>query len=181
MSKDKLTPKQERFIAEYLIDLNATQAAIRAGYSEKTAHSIGQENLHKPVIAAEIAKRQSKAAQKLEVTGERVLRELEYLAFYDPADVAMCTDENGEPIEIKCPRDIAKLPVHIRKAIVGWSWDRNNNFTLKFAPKPATLEMLGRHLNLWDSTGDDALKQGLAALIQEGRQRASEAQRETKH
>lgn len=181
MAKGKLTPKQERFVAEYLIDLNATQAAIRAGYSEKTAGSQAHDLLKKPEIVAEIGKRQAKVADKLELSAERVLRELEYLAFYDPADVAMCTDENGEPVEIKGPRDIAKLPVHIRKAIVGWSWDRNNNFTLKFAPKQATLNMLGQHFKLWAGEGDDALKQGLAALIQEGRQRAREAQPETRH
>lgn len=181
MSKGKLTAKQERFVSEYLIDLNATQAAIRACYSEKTAQVQGSRLLSNVMVAAEIAKRQAKVADKLELSAERVLRELEYLAFYDPADVAMCTDENGEPVDIKGPRDIAKLPVHIRKAIVGWSWDRNNNFTLKFAPKQATLNMLGQHFKLWAGEGDDALKQGLAALIQEGRQRAREAQPETRH
>ena len=45
-----LTPKQQRFVEEYLIDLNATQSAIRAGYSEKTAYSVGHENLKKPEI-----------------------------------------------------------------------------------------------------------------------------------
>ena len=49
----KLTPKQQRFIDEYLVDLNATQAAIRAGYSAKTAYSIGIENLKKPEIQTE--------------------------------------------------------------------------------------------------------------------------------
>lgn len=50
-----MTPKQERFVAEYLIDLNATQAAIRAGYSEKTAYSIGHELLKKPEVASLVA------------------------------------------------------------------------------------------------------------------------------
>lgn len=69
----ELTPKQLRFVQEYLIDLNATQAAIRAGYSERTAKSIGQENLTKPAIAAEIAKQQAKVAKKAEITAEFVL------------------------------------------------------------------------------------------------------------
>ncbi len=56
MSTKNLTPKQLRFIDEYLIDLNATQAAIRAGYSPRTARQIGDENLSKPVIAAAVAK-----------------------------------------------------------------------------------------------------------------------------
>lgn len=51
---EKLTEKQKRFCDEYMIDLNATQAAIRAGYSKKSAYSIGQENLTKPVIKAYI-------------------------------------------------------------------------------------------------------------------------------
>jgi len=63
-----LTPKQQSFINEYLIDPNATQAAIRAGYSKKTAHVIGQENLHKPAIAAALARRQADAARRVDIT-----------------------------------------------------------------------------------------------------------------
>lgn len=66
----RLTDKQRRFVSEYLIDLNATQAAIRAGYSEKTAQQIGTENLSKPVIQAEIKKRQNQLRSKLEITQE---------------------------------------------------------------------------------------------------------------
>lgn len=69
----ELTAKQQRFVAEYLIDGNATQAAIRAGYSAKTAHAIGHENLNKPEIAAEIAKRQQKIADKLGLTAESLI------------------------------------------------------------------------------------------------------------
>lgn len=68
-----MNPKQERFVAEYLIDLNATQAAIRAGYSKKTARQTGAENLSKPAIREAIAEGQVKRAAKLEVTQERVI------------------------------------------------------------------------------------------------------------
>ena len=61
-----LTPKQQRFVDEYLIDLNATQAAIRAGYSERTAKSVGSENLTKPDIAAAVRAQQQKRAQRAE-------------------------------------------------------------------------------------------------------------------
>lgn len=71
-----LTDKQRRFVEEYLVDLNATQAAIRAGYSERTAYSIGQENLKKPEIAEEIQVRQAKLGEEAEITAEWVLREL---------------------------------------------------------------------------------------------------------
>ena len=74
------TPKQRRLVNEYLIDLNAPQAAIRAGYSKKTAQQIGAENLSKPVIQAEIQKRQVKLQNKLEITQERVLQELAAIA-----------------------------------------------------------------------------------------------------
>lgn len=79
----KLTNKQERFIEEYLIDLNATQAAIRAGYSEKTAKSIGQENLTKPDIQECIQKRMDDQSARTEITGDRVLKALADIAYTD--------------------------------------------------------------------------------------------------
>jgi uncharacterized small protein (DUF1192 family) len=74
--ENKLTAKQKRFIEEYLIDLNATQAAIRAGYSKKTAYSIGEENLRKPVIKAEIERLQTETSNKLQVTKETLINDL---------------------------------------------------------------------------------------------------------
>jgi phage terminase small subunit len=79
-----LTPKQQLFVDQYLIDLNAKQAAIRAGYSEKTAAVIASENLSKPNIAAAIQAAREKTAAKLEVTRERVLAEYAKMAFVDP-------------------------------------------------------------------------------------------------
>lgn len=72
----KLTDKQKRFIEEYLIDLNATQAAIRAGYSEKTAYSIGEENLKKPVIKQAIEEAQSNRSSRVQITQDDVIRML---------------------------------------------------------------------------------------------------------
>lgn len=99
-----LTPKQERFVSEYLIDLNATQAAIRAGYSVKTAGQVGFENLKKPEIAEAIEKAQNKTAAKLEITKDRIVAELAKIAFADirkavrwgksPIDT---TSENASP------------------------------------------------------------------------------------
>jgi len=80
-----LTPKQEAFVREYLIDLNATQAAIRAGYSAKTAYSVGHENLSKPEIADFIATAQSEHAEKCDISALWVLNEARatYLAARD--------------------------------------------------------------------------------------------------
>ena len=71
-----LTPKQQRFVEEYLIDLNATQAAIRAGYSEKTAAVIGAENLIKPNIAKAIQEAQESLSNKTQLTVDMVVQGL---------------------------------------------------------------------------------------------------------
>jgi phage terminase small subunit len=73
-----MTPKQTRFVAEYLANgLNATKAAISAGYSAKTAASIGQENLTKPEISAAIRENTGKILERLEVTADMVIRRLQ--------------------------------------------------------------------------------------------------------
>lgn len=79
----KLTPKQERFVQEYLIDLNATQAAIRAGYSQRTARQIGDENLSKPDISAAIQAAKAARSERTHITQDRVLQELARIAFFD--------------------------------------------------------------------------------------------------
>lgn len=78
-----LTAKQERFVDEYLIDLNATQAAIRAGYSAKTAHVIGTENLGKPKIRDLVAKRQAERAERTQIDADWVFKRWAQLAQAD--------------------------------------------------------------------------------------------------
>lgn len=80
-----LTAKQQRFVAEYLIDLNATQAAIRAGYSKKTAGQVGFENLKKPEIAGAVEKAQAKVAEKAEWSAAERLSALKRIS--DAAEV----------------------------------------------------------------------------------------------
>ncbi len=81
-----MTTKQQLFVGEYLIDLNATRAAIRAGYSEKTAQAIGAENLTKPIIAEAIATALEARAERTEVTQDRVLEELALIGFAEMPD-----------------------------------------------------------------------------------------------
>jgi phage terminase small subunit len=71
-----LAPKQECFVEEYLIDLNATQAAMRAGYSAKTAHIIGPENLGKPEISAAVSKAQTERSARTNITQDYVLESI---------------------------------------------------------------------------------------------------------
>ena len=83
MSK-KLTPKQQRFVAEYLVDLNAAAAARRAGYSEKTARQIGERLLTNVDIQEAIQEQMLDRQVRTEITADRVLRELAKVAFFDP-------------------------------------------------------------------------------------------------
>lgn len=89
-----LNPKQEKFVLEYCKDLNATQAAIRAGYSEKGASVQATRLLANARIAAEISQRHTKALGKLEVTAERIIQERARLAFFDPRKLL---DSTGRP------------------------------------------------------------------------------------
>lgn len=93
-----LTHRQQRFVDEYLIDLNATQAAIRAGYSEKTAYSMGQRLLKNVEIQAAIQKAMQKRSQRVDITADRVLTELAKLAFFD---IRKLLDDEGKPISMQ--------------------------------------------------------------------------------
>jgi len=73
----KLTERQKMFCKEYIIDLNATQASIRAGYSEKTAKQIGSENLSKPYLQEEIARLMKSREERVKLTADKVLEDIE--------------------------------------------------------------------------------------------------------
>ena len=89
----KLTPKQARFIEEYLVDLNATQAAIRAGYSARTATVIGNENLTKPYIQAAIEIAQLARSERTQITVDKVLEDIELIKLN-----AMQQEDDGKMI-----------------------------------------------------------------------------------
>ncbi len=82
-----LTARQQRFVDEYLIDLNATQAAIRAGYSKKTAGATGNENLTKPEIAEAVAAAQKERAERVRIDADDVLRRWIEIANADPNEL----------------------------------------------------------------------------------------------
>lgn len=107
MGQKKLTPKQQLFIREYLVDLNATQAAIRAGYSKKTAYAIGKENLHKPQIKKAITEAIKKRAKKIDISAEYVLEKLKGIAdkctkskTYDPRAAAKALELIGKHLKL---------------------------------------------------------------------------------
>lgn len=145
----KLTPKQAMFIAEFLIDGNATRAAVAAGFSAKAAHVTGARLLRNAKVAAAVADGHARRAQKLEITQERVLAELAKLAFYDPRDL-FDADGNLLPI-VKLDEitraAIAALEVETKAHPGGEILSRVAK--VKLADKGQNLERLGRYLKLF--------------------------------
>jgi phage terminase small subunit len=137
-----LTPKQARFVAEYVKDLNATQAAIRAGYSKATAYSIGHENLNKPEIAAALAAYQARIAEKLEVTAERIIGELAKLGFSNMRDYL---SEDGK---LEMPLDDRDKMAAVGEYIVETT-PLGVKTRFKLADKRAPLVDLGKHLGMF--------------------------------
>lgn len=131
-----LTDKQEMFVEEYLVDLNATQAAIRAGYSKKTARQTGADNLSKPYISEEIQRRLDDKKEKLIMKQDEILETLTRQGRREEPDyVVVLTekpsyDENGNFIGIEKKPEIVQVPT-------------KNNDSIKAA------ELLGKYYKLW--------------------------------
>lgn len=105
-----LTAKQKRFCDEYLIDLNATQAAIRAGYSKKTAYAIGNENLNKPELKNYIAERMAEKEAMLIADQDEVLRYLTAVLRGESSASVLARNEIGaEQVIIKPPDEKERL------------------------------------------------------------------------
>ena len=151
-----LTAKQKVFVQEYLVDLNATQAAIRAGYSQRTAGWIGPQLLGKTHIAEAVQGAMAKREERTEITQDRVLKEYAKLAFLDPRRFY---NEDGQLLQVhELPEDVAaalssmevvteragELELSVRK--------------IKFSDKKAALDSIARHLGMFkdktELTGD---------------------------
>lgn len=174
----ELTGKQKRFVEEYLCDLNATQAAIRAGYSAKTAEVVGYENLRKPQIAAAIQAEMDKRSARTEMTQDAVLLELRKLA---SSDIRKVFDDQGRLLPVHMlPDDIAPAvsSVKVTTSRVPGTDPVEVEFTteVKFWDKPKAIDLAGKHLMLWKEVGskenpltveslsDDELDARIAAL-----------------
>lgn len=168
MSKKSLTPKQKLFVYEYLIDLNATQAAIRAGYSENSAHDIGCENLEKPEIIEAIQERMDKRAEKVGVSAEIILKKLLDLA---TVDLAKAYDINGRLLPIhNIPEEvrIAISGIKVFEEFDGFGKDRvqiGEVREVKFWDKLKALELLGKNLKLFTDKVELSGKVTLADLV----------------
>lgn len=146
-----MTKKQQRFVEEYLIDLNATQAAIRAGYKPDNAQQMGSENLSKPVISAAIAKAMAERSKRTGINQDRVIRELARIGFakitdiIDPATAKIRPDAKED--DLACIQSVKIKP---------------NEFGIerevRLCDKKSALELLGKHLGMFtdkiDLNGD---------------------------
>ncbi|ENU16972.1 terminase small subunit [Acinetobacter lwoffii] len=139
-----LTPKQQRFVEEYLIDLNATQAAIRAGYSEKTAKEIGSENLTKPNIAKAIEEAQNKRTEQTQIDAAYVLRRLVEIDQMDVLDI-MDDQMKIRPVN-EWPKVWRQYVVNLENLELS---DGEGCFKkIKWPDKVKNLELLGRHVSV---------------------------------
>lgn len=147
----KLTNKQKKFIDEYLVDLNATQAAVRAGYSPDTAGSIGAENLKKPEIKSRIDKAMAERSRRTGINQDRVLQELARIGFakitdvVDPETAEIRTDASDD--DLACIQSIKIKPNEF-----------GTEREVKLYDKKSALVDLGKHLGLFkdkvELTGD---------------------------
>lgn len=140
-----MTQKQKRFIEEYLIDLNATQAAIRAGYSPDTAQQTGSENLSKPVIRAQIDRAMAERSKRTGVNAERVVQELAKIAFVNAAEVI--DPKTATVKEDALPEDTAAIQSVKVKTFGEDGLERE----IKMADKIKALELLGKHLGMFQN------------------------------
>lgn len=150
----RMTPRKMRFVEEYVIDLDATHAAMRAGYSSTNnaaAGVTGRRLLHEPLVAAAIAKLKKKQSDRVEITADRVIQELWRLAM---SDIGEAVDENGNVKPLKT------MPEAIRRAISGVDVDElfegrgdervrvGLTKKLRLWDKGAALALLMKHMGL---------------------------------
>ncbi len=150
---DSLTDKQRRFCEEYLIDLNGTQAAIRAGYSQKTANEIAAENLAKPSIKAYLAERQRELQEATGITQKRVLEEYAKVAFLDIRKFYTVDGSLKSIHELDDDSAGALAGCEVYEEKVSDSEDENvtvgQTKKIKTYDKVKALDSLGRHLGLF--------------------------------
>lgn len=181
-----LTDKQKRFCEEYLIDLNATQAAIRAGYSPKTAEQTASRLLRNVKVQEYIAKRQKELSRSTEITQERVIKELALIAFSNNADYAHVVekklqveaggalvdvlDKDGKPVMYRTVEPVLteELTEEQKRALAVIKKGRDG-LEVKSCDKVKALELLGKHLGIFtdkiEANVNDTTRSELSELL----------------
>ena len=178
-TRDTLTPRQARFVAEYLVDLNATQAAIRAGYSQKTANRIASQLLSQLDIRDAVAKGKSAQLEELDITAKEVLQIMARLA---RVDVKSFYDAVGNPKPIHewtatQSAQVSRVETIIKNAKAG---DGHTDTVLKLAfwSKEKALDMLGRHFGVLTEQINVTVAADLSRRLRAGRERNAAAKRD---
>lgn len=143
----KLTPKQQRFVDEYMIDMNATQSYRRAGYSAKSDRTAGVEGhklLNKPKIQEAIQERRDAQQKRTEVTADKVINQLAKIAFADIKDF-VTWDKEGNVIL----KDADKVDGTLVNEISSDPGEWGNKFKFKRNDQLKALELLGKHMKLF--------------------------------
>lgn len=141
-----LTKKQKLFVDEYLIDLNGTQAAIRAGYSPNSAKEIASENLAKPNIRACVDAALAERSRRTGVNADRVIRELARIAFVNPIDVI---DTESATIKDSASEDDTAAILSVKVKTIPTPDGDGIEREVKMTDKIKALELLGKHLGMF--------------------------------
>jgi phage terminase small subunit len=152
-----LAPKQLRFVEEYLVDLNATKAAERAGYSKRSAYNVAYRMLQDPRIGEAIAAAEEARAERTQITADRVLRELAMIGFSDmrrfakwgPKGITLIASEQLDPDAARCVAEVSEI-------------ESKDGGSLKFKlhNKVDALTLLGKHLGLFSERMEHTGKDG---------------------
>lgn len=166
----KLNDRQRRFCDEYLKDLNATQAAIRSGYSVKTAGQIGERLLRNVEVAKYLKERMAHREKRTEITQDRVLQEYARIGFFDPRKLF---DETGRPLPIGLlDDDTAAVISGVDVATIGNAEQGVGEILkLKLADKKGALDSIARHLGMFNDKLDLGVTKELADKIARARAR----------
>lgn len=146
-----LTEKQRRFVDEYLIDLNATQAAIRAGYSVKTAREQASQNLTKLNIQQAISEKMAERSKRTGVNQDRVVMELAKIAFVNAADVI---DSDDATIKAGATADDTAAIQSVKVKVIPTKEGEGVEREIRLNDKLKALELLGKHLGMWNDKLD---------------------------
>lgn len=164
-ASQKLTPQQERFVEEYLIDLNATQAALRAEYSAKTADRQGHRLLKNAEIQRRIAEAQKKRSQRTEITQDAVLKELAKIGFANIGDMMRVTPDGDPFLDLSdlTPEQTAALSeVTVEDYMEGRGENAREvrRVKVKLWDKRAALVDMGKHLGMFKNLHEHTGKNG---------------------
>ncbi|MDA1100430.1 MAG: terminase small subunit [Proteobacteria bacterium] len=166
----ELSPKRRRFVDEYLVDLNAAQAAIRAGYSPRSARSGGPLLLRTPAVARAVAERQARISNHLFVTAERVVLEYARLAFADMRDYLHFAKDGDVLLDWSAmPEDATKAILEVTQDVYnegrGAAQREVKRTRFKLHDKRGALDALAKHLGLFRERGGEAAETIVTSVI----------------